>query len=81
MQETLFALVLIFSPTVDHWTEEVYRTDLPFTICDTAQRAVWAQEAPTIGYDHMGLPIPAFDAYCVSMDNLPTQTIMNYFSE
>lgn len=80
MNETLFALVLVFSPTTAATTEEVYTRNIPFYVCDEAQKAVWEMEAPIAGYDDEGNPIPEFDAYCVSMDDVsPDRYTISYF--
>lgn len=79
MNETLFALVLVFSPTPQYSTETVEYRNLPFAVCDKAQRAVWAMEAPTIGYDEFGHHIPAFDAYCMDMRQAPTEQVTTTF--
>lgn len=77
MNETLFALVLIFSPTATNWTEEIYKRDLPFAACDAAQKAVWAQEWETVGYDASGA-IPSVDAYCVEMSQAPIDVLLSF---
>lgn len=63
---TLYALVLVFSPVTDSWIEERYADNLPFASCDEAQRAVWAMETPTI------------DAYCVTMEQAPLERLTTY---
>jgi hypothetical protein len=75
MPETLFALVLIFSPTPQYQTEEVYARNLPFATCDAAQKSIWAEDAEIVGLDGEGFPIPSFDAYCVDMSAAPQETI------
>lgn len=77
----LYALVLIFSPNADAWTEERYANNLSFEQCDSAQRAVWAMESEIVGYDDEGRAIPSIDAYCVTMDDAPVQIIANFYAE
>ena len=80
MGETLFALVLIFSPTAESYTQETYKRDLPKAVCEAAQAAIWAENWETVGQDENG-GIPSVDALCVPMEAAPVETILTFSME
>lgn len=57
------ALIVTIATSPTQFTETVVAI-LPYDQCMTAQEAIWAIPAETVGYDEMGA-VPALDAACV----------------